>query len=108
MAPGWATPSIGDATGSTLLGGCESRRQRDGTAQLSWWVFPQFRRRGLASRGVPLVVRYMDETLAVHRFVVSIEADNAASRAVARNVGFLECGTEINEGKPMLRYELLT
>jgi hypothetical protein len=50
----------------------------------------------------------MIQTLAIHRFVVWIEADNAASRGVARNVGLLECGTEINQEKPMLRYELLS
>jgi L-amino acid N-acyltransferase YncA len=50
----------------------------------------------------------MVQALATPRFVVWIEADNVASRGVARNVGFVECGMEINEGKPMLRFELVT
>src|SRR5579864_2931516 len=38
----------------TLVGGCETRLQPGGRTEVSWWTFPEHRRRGLATRGVRL------------------------------------------------------
>jgi len=99
--------AIRDATTHTLLGGCETRLQGDGTAHLSWWVFPEYRGRGIASRGVCLMILYAVDALSVRTFLVWIEQDNLTSRGVARHAGFVECGMEeeASVGRPMLRYE---
>ena len=100
------TWAIRDATTWTLLGGCEARLQGEGTAHLSWWIFPDYRGRGLASRSVRLMIRYAGHALAVRRFVAFIEADNLASRGVARNAGLVELGLDTTGERPMLRHEL--
>jgi len=99
----WA---IRDPATTTLQGGCEVRLQGDGTAQLSWWVFPPFRRQGIASRAVRLVCDYAFGTFGLHRLEAFIAPDNLASRGVARNAGFAEMEA-VHEGEQlMLRYVL--
>ena len=100
------TWAIRDATTRTLLGGCEARLQGDGTAHLSWWIFPEYRGRGFASLSVRLMIRYAVHALAVRRFVAFIEADNRASRGVARNAGFVELELDTTGERPILRHEL--
>jgi hypothetical protein len=41
-----------------LVGGCELRLVSPASAELSYWTFPPFRRRGLATRAVRLVVAW--------------------------------------------------
>ena len=52
------------------------------------------------------MIRYAVDVLAVRRFVAFIEADNLASRGVARNAGFVELGLDTTSERPMLRHEL--
>jgi RimJ/RimL family protein N-acetyltransferase len=99
----WA---IRDPATRTLQGGCEVRLQGDGTAHLSWWVFPPFRRRGIASRAVRLVCDYAFHAFGVHRLEAFIAPDNLASRGVAHNAGFAEIETVQDGGQPMVRYVL--
>jgi RimJ/RimL family protein N-acetyltransferase len=89
----------------TLVGGCEARLQPKGTAQVSWWIFPEHRRQGLATRGVRLMLHYFSTTLGVSKFVALIEPDNHASGGVGRNTGFIESGLDTSGPTPMLRYE---
>jgi uridine kinase len=89
----------------TLVGGCETGLQTDGTAQVSWWTFPEHRRQGLATRGVRLMLRYFSYTVGVSTFLAMIEPDNHASRGVARKTGFKESGLDTSGQRPMLRYE---
>jgi RimJ/RimL family protein N-acetyltransferase len=91
-----------------LVGGCELRLVTDQTAQISWWVFPPYRRQGIATRAARLVTAYAFEHLGVHRIEAFIEPDNLASRGVARNVGFTEVGVSQGQGtdRPMLGYVL--
>ncbi|MBV8714723.1 MAG: GNAT family N-acetyltransferase [Chloroflexi bacterium] len=89
----------------TLVGGCETRLQPDNTAQVSWWIFPEYRRQGLATRGVRLMLRYFSTTVGISKFVALIEPDNEASRGVAHNTGFIESGSDTSGPRLMLRYE---
>lgn len=79
-------------TGS-LAGGCELRLRDDRIAEISYWTFPAFRGRGLASRAVELLCRWAFTELAVQRIELYVEPDNAGSRAVALRAGFTEEGT---------------
>ena len=88
-----------------LVGGCETRLQPDGSAEVSWWIFPEHRRHGLAARGVRLMLDYFSNTLGVTRFIAFIEPDNHASRGVARTAGFVESGWDTSGPHPMLRHE---
>jgi RimJ/RimL family protein N-acetyltransferase len=75
-----------------LAGGCELRIEGDGRAALSYWIFPAFRGRGLASRAVRLVTAWAFAQLEVARVELLIEPDNHASLAVARAAGFTREG----------------
>jgi [ribosomal protein S5]-alanine N-acetyltransferase len=59
---------------------------------VSYWTFPPFRGRGLASRAVRLVCAYAFAHLGVERIELYVETDNLASRGVARKAGFVEEG----------------
>ncbi len=101
------TWAIRSASTGALLGGCEVRLSSDGSADVSWWIFPEHRGCGFASRAIRLMVRYAVDTLAVTRFVAFIEPDNLASRGVARSVGFAELELNTTGDRPMLRHELV-
>jgi RimJ/RimL family protein N-acetyltransferase len=75
-----------------LAGGCELRVEGDGRAALSYWTFPAFRGRGLATRAVRLVTAWAFAHLDVARVELLIEPDNHASLAVARRAGFTREG----------------
>lgn len=75
-----------------LVGGCEVRLKSQGLAEVSYWVFPAHRRRGFSTRGARLLCEYTFRTLRVRRIELHVEADNAASRGVARKLGFHEAG----------------
>ena len=80
------------ADSEQLAGGCELRLGDGGTASMSYWTFPAFRRRGLATRAVVLATRYAFDTLGATEIEVEIEADNVASRGVAQRAGFAAAG----------------
>ena len=77
-----------------LVGGCvlEIRPDDGEIAELSYWVFPPYRRRGYASRSVELVCRYAFDDLGVVRIELYIEPTNDASLRVATKAGFLQEG----------------
>jgi RimJ/RimL family protein N-acetyltransferase len=81
-----------DARTGGLVGGCEVRLRELGLAHMSYWTFPAHRRRGLATWAVRLACAYAFTELAVERMELRIEADNVASRRVARRAGFREDG----------------
>src|SRR4051812_45065533 len=76
-----------------LVGGCELRLRPDGTASMSYWTFPQYRRRGLATRSVQLAAEYAFARLEVAEIELHIEPDNTGSLGVARGAGFTVAGT---------------
>jgi RimJ/RimL family protein N-acetyltransferase len=101
------TLAIRLADARTLVGGCETRLQPDGSAEVSWWIFPEYRRRGLATRGVRLMLAYFSDGLGIRNFVALIEPDNYASRGVACNTGFVDSGLDSSGPRPMFRQQHL-
>jgi uridine kinase len=100
------TWAIRSAETRQLLGGCEARLKAGSTAELSWWTFPEHRRRGLATRGVRLMLLYLHELAGVGSFTAFVEPDNVASLGVACKSGFAAVAEEdTNEGRVMVRLE---
>jgi RimJ/RimL family protein N-acetyltransferase len=93
-----------------LVGGCEARlNKQDSSADLSWWIFPHYCGRGLATRGVQLMLVYLRAVMEIRAFVAFVERNNLASMGVARKVGFtVVAEDDMNDGRPMLRLELST
>jgi RimJ/RimL family protein N-acetyltransferase len=87
-----------DARSGELVGGCEIRLREHGIAELSYWVFPSHRGRGMASRAVRLACDYAFADLGVKRMELYIEPDNLASCGVARSAGFREEGVLRSQG----------
>lgn len=77
-----------------LVGGCvlEVHPDEGETAELSYWIFPPYRRRGHATRSVELVCRYAFDSLGVACLELYIEPTNEASLRVATKAGFLQEG----------------
>ncbi len=81
-----------DAANGALVGGCEVRLVGDGIGNMSYWIFPDYRGRGFASRAARLACAWAFATLGVERMEVYVEVDNLASRGVARKAGFTQEG----------------
>jgi RimJ/RimL family protein N-acetyltransferase len=75
-----------------LAGGCEVRLGDNRIGEMSYWVFPPFRRQGYASRAIGLLCEWAFAELGVERMEIYVEPDNAASRGAARRAGFTEEG----------------
>jgi len=77
-----------------LVAGCvlEIRPDDGEIAELSYWVFPPYRRRGYATRSVELVCRYAFESLGIVRVELYIEPTNDASLRVAAKAAFVQEG----------------
>lgn len=84
--------AVRDAHSGELLGGCELAPLGAGALNLSYWTYPEARRRGAASRAVALVLPLAFGELAAVRVEAAIDADNAPSRRVAEGAGFTEVG----------------
>jgi RimJ/RimL family protein N-acetyltransferase len=57
-------------------------------ANLSYGLYPQFRGRGLATRAVRLVCRYLSERGDVDRVLIDVDPENVVSSRVAQRAGF--------------------
>jgi len=86
------TFALRDASSRVLAGGVQVRQRENRVGQLSYWVFPPFRGRGFATRGLRLVSAWAFAELSVGRLELLIEPDNEPSRGVARAAGFVEEG----------------
>jgi RimJ/RimL family protein N-acetyltransferase len=89
--------AVRDSAG-TLIGGCELRMRSTGAANLSYWIFPAYRRRGFASRALNLVAAAAEGIPGLSRLELRIAPDNLASRRVARKAGFSLVGSETATG----------
>ncbi len=93
-----------------LAGGVEIRDRGDRRANVSYVVFPTFRRRGVATEAVCLATEWAFRNLAVDVAVAVIDERNAASTAVAKRAGFTFEGRaerwEYDESGPCVRYVL--
>jgi RimJ/RimL family protein N-acetyltransferase len=75
-----------------LMGGCEIRRPSPDRAAVSYWVFPEFRRRGYATRALLLLCGHAALIQDVRQLEAHIDADNVGSRRAAEKAGFIETG----------------
>lgn len=73
---------------------------RHDTAWISYWVTPEQRGAGLASRGVAALADHCFGPLGLYRLELAYRVNNPGSAAVARNAGFLIEGVE----RAKLRY----
>jgi len=64
-----------------------------GTGEIAYWVLPDARGRGIASRAAGAVTRWAHDTLGLHRILLEHAVDNVASCAVARLLGYELEGT---------------
>ncbi|MGH6986139.1 MAG: GNAT family N-acetyltransferase [Caulobacteraceae bacterium] len=76
----------------TLMGGCEIRLVEEGLANISYWVFPDFRRRGLGVRAVRLLIEAARGVQGLRRIEAHVAPDNLASRRLAQALGLREAG----------------
>lgn len=83
--------AIRDESG-LLAGGCELRLGPDGVAEVSYWIGPQYRRSGYATRGLRLLARFAFDQLRVERLEALVDMENAASLATLRRAGFHQEG----------------
>ncbi len=99
-----ATPGAGtafaivDATSDELLGCCGlDDWSKSDVVQFGYWIGPRARERGFASRAATLLTRWLFD-LGAARVVLTIVAENDASVAVARHVGFVHESTMRSHG----------
>jgi streptomycin 6-kinase len=75
-----------------LVGGCEVRRSSPKSANVSYWVFPEFRNQGYATRALTLLCESARRLRYVRQLEAHVDPDNIASRRVAEKAGFVEAG----------------
>jgi [ribosomal protein S5]-alanine N-acetyltransferase len=73
--------------------------------ELSYWLLPCARGRGLATRAARALVRHGFEVMGLESIVLDIEVDNEASQAVARRLGAVpvEAGRAEADGDGVVR-----
>jgi RimJ/RimL family protein N-acetyltransferase len=99
---------IWSENGRVLCGGVEINARADRRANVSYIVFPEARRRGLATRAVRLAAQWAFSELDIDGLVAIVDERNVASRGVALASGFQLEGPaeawEYSESGVMLRY----
>ena len=85
--------ALRDASSRRLVGGCELRMLTQRSANVSYWVFPNFRRQGYAARALALLCEAATHIETLERIEAHIAHDNLASRRVAEHAGFVEVGS---------------
>ncbi|MFI5710593.1 GNAT family N-acetyltransferase [Kribbella sp. NPDC051620] len=93
-----------------LAGGIDIEDRGQGSAYLSYVVFPPSRRQGVAAESIPLVTTWAFTAWPITRAVAVIDELNTASRSTAERAGFLfeavADPSEYGESGRMLRYVL--
>jgi len=79
-----------------ILGGVELRAVGDGdrSVNLSYLVFPDFRRRGIAVQASRLALDYAVREMGATHALIKMARDNEISVAVARRLGAIPVGSE--------------
>jgi RimJ/RimL family protein N-acetyltransferase len=85
---------IRNTSSDRLMGGVEVRDLDDGVFNLSYVVFPTFRRRGVATAASRLAIDAARTTLGAHTVRIKILEGNTASLGVAHRLGATEIGQE--------------
>ncbi|HET6502340.1 MAG TPA: GNAT family N-acetyltransferase [Amycolatopsis sp.] len=80
-----------------------------GTAEVTLWVHPFERRRGIAVTALGAALRFGTSTLGLREISYLYHADNVASAAVARRCGFRFIDTLLSsDGRKLLRCRRVT
>jgi RimJ/RimL family protein N-acetyltransferase len=106
---------IAEADGSDVLGTISLHEINRHSARCvaGYLIGPWARGRGIAARSLRLLCRFAFDDLRLERVEVTIEPENAASRATAESVGFVQEGllrsymTIAGARRDMLMYSLL-
>lgn len=86
----WA---ICDRTTGAIAGGVELRQVDETDVSLSYWVFPPWRRRGIATRAAELALDHAASAMGASRAVIKVLEGNVASIAVAKRLNAQLAGT---------------
>jgi RimJ/RimL family protein N-acetyltransferase len=85
---------VADSSSDRVLGAVSlSVDVRDWSGELGYWIAPEARGRGIASRGCRLLLRFGFDHLELGYVMLWAAAANAGSNAVARRLGFTHEGT---------------
>jgi RimJ/RimL family protein N-acetyltransferase len=94
-------------TNGVLIGNVELRKVEARRVEVSYLVFPDFRRSGIATRATQLALAYAASDLGARIATIKMLATNDASVGVARSLGAHQVGQEKNDaGWTMLVFEL--
>ena len=74
-----------------LIGGI-GIAERDGNAELGYWIEPSMRNRGYATEAGRALIAAARDSLRIHRLVSMHSVENPASGRVLRKLGFLPTG----------------
>jgi RimJ/RimL family protein N-acetyltransferase len=80
--------SFGILGEAVLVGAVGLMADEVATAELAYWVRPEWRRRGIGLRGVRAVTRWAHEVAGVRRVWLEINPANVASLALAERAGY--------------------
>jgi RimJ/RimL family protein N-acetyltransferase len=93
--------------GRTLIGNVEVRLLDEDEVNLSYLVFPAWRRRGVATRSARLALHYAASAMGAGTARIAMLETNRASIGVARALGARQVGTEPSEtGATQLVFEV--
>jgi RimJ/RimL family protein N-acetyltransferase len=90
----WAVFAVAESKGGALVGGVNLRLGEHEIAEVSYFLAPEARGRGHATRAVRLLARWAFEALGVQRLELRTELWNEASQRVAERAGFMREGIE--------------
>jgi [ribosomal protein S5]-alanine N-acetyltransferase len=83
--------------------GFNNYQQKHRKAEIGYWLLPTFWKQGIIAEVLPVMVRYMQQELDIHRIESLVEEGNTSSFAVMERAGFVYEGTmrdcEIKNGK---------
>jgi RimJ/RimL family protein N-acetyltransferase len=78
-----------------------------GEANISYWVHPTFRRRGIAPVAVELVLQFLRDHTSTRRAHIMVDPGNLPSLAVARSTGTTVGATTVDRhGRSLIRHSL--
>jgi RimJ/RimL family protein N-acetyltransferase len=96
-----------DCASTRLIGFIEvnlARLVNPGEVNVSYGIFPQWRRRGLALRAIDLMDQYLRSATEARQIVLRIFPANTASLKLAEKAGFTFCGLFDEPEGRMARY----
>jgi RimJ/RimL family protein N-acetyltransferase len=80
--------SVGILRGQRLLGAVGLMPDRAGSVELAYWIRPEYRGRGIASRAVHATTMWAHHDLTVPRIWLEIHPGNQPSLRLAQRVGY--------------------